>query len=138
MPESSTKASAFEYPTPLALTSSGAASGVQPLANGRLLLTLSSLTAPNELYVLRGLEDLDLLSSASRAAWHGDLERLTKFSADALEGKYLDAGEEFWFEGADHVQVQGWLLKPPGFKKGEAKKWPVAFLIHGGMYFVSF
>jgi poly(3-hydroxybutyrate) depolymerase len=28
--------------------------------------------------------------------------------------------------------VMGWVNKPPGFKEGQEKKWPLAFLIHGG------
>jgi dipeptidyl aminopeptidase/acylaminoacyl peptidase len=38
--------------------------------------------------------------------------------------------EEFWYEGADGDPVHGWLVKPPGFTA--KRKWPVAFIIHGG------
>lgn len=33
-------------------------------------------------------------------------------------------------KGADGTPVQMWILKPPGFDA--SKKWPVAFLVHGG------
>lgn len=123
-PESSTADPDFppEYQNPVELTSSGAAAGIQPLPNGRLVFTRSSLTTPNDVYVLRGLDSLS----------KPQVDQLTRFSADALEGKSLDAGEDFWFEGAEGNQVQGWIVKPPGFKKGEVKKWPVVMLIHGG------
>ncbi|KAI0947292.1 hypothetical protein AcW1_007551 [Taiwanofungus camphoratus] len=121
-----------EYRTPLALTSSGAASGIQLLSNGRLIFTRSSLTSPNDVYVMRGLEDLDLHSTASRESFRAQVEQLTRFSEDALKGKNLDAGEDFWFEGAEGQEVQGWIIKPPGFKEGEKKKWPVMLMIHGG------
>ena len=42
----------------------------------------------------------------------------------------LDEAEPFWFEGAEGVKVQGFLIKPPGFDP--AKKYPVKFLMHGG------
>ena len=50
---------------------------------------------------------------------------------DALLAK-LDrpALESFWFPSIGKVQVQGFLIKPPGFDP--AKKYPLKFLIHGG------
>ncbi len=38
--------------------------------------------------------------------------------------------EWFWFTGAEKKQVQGFIIKPPGFDP--AAKYPVKFLIHGG------
>ncbi|GBE85069.1 Dipeptidyl-peptidase 5 [Sparassis crispa] len=133
-PESYTTDPAFppEYRNPLALTSTGAATAVQPLPNGRLLFTYSSLTSPNDVYALRGLESLDLHSSTSRKTFKGKIERLTRFAENDLKEKSLSAGEDFWFEGALGKQVQGFILKPPGFKEGEKKKWPIVLLIHGG------
>lgn len=120
-----------EYREPLALTSTGAASGVQPLPNGRLLFTYNSLTSPNDVYVFRGLDDLDLHSD-SKKAFKGKVEQLTRFAENDLKGKSLSPGEDFWFEGAEGKKVQGFTLKPPGFKEGDKKKWPVVLLIHGG------
>ena len=62
----------------------------------------------------------------------GQVEQITRFTENSLKGKDLSAGEEFWFKGADDKNVQGWVLKPKGWKAGEKKKWPVALLIHGG------
>ncbi|KAH9941063.1 alpha/beta-hydrolase [Amylocystis lapponica] len=121
-----------EYRTPFALTTSGTAQGISSLPGGRLLFTRSSQATPNDAYVLYGLDNLDLSSNASRAAFKGEVKQYTSFSQDKLDGKYLDPGEDFWFEGAEGKQVHGWVLKPPGFTKGEAKKWPVVLLIHGG------
>ena len=47
------------------------------------------------------------------------------------KGKTLSPGEDFYFDGAEH-RIHGWVVKPPGFKEGEKKKWPVVLLIHGG------
>jgi dipeptidyl aminopeptidase/acylaminoacyl peptidase len=46
--------------------------------------------------------------------------------ADAQMGDY----EFYTFKGADDATVQGYVVKPVGYEKG--KKYPVAFIIHGG------
>jgi dipeptidyl aminopeptidase/acylaminoacyl peptidase len=46
--------------------------------------------------------------------------------ADARMGDF----EFFTFKGADSATVQGYVVKPAGYEKG--KRYPVAFLIHGG------
>jgi dipeptidyl aminopeptidase/acylaminoacyl peptidase len=38
--------------------------------------------------------------------------------------------ESVTVKGADDTPMQMWILKPPGFDPG--KKWPVAYLVHGG------
>jgi dipeptidyl aminopeptidase/acylaminoacyl peptidase len=38
--------------------------------------------------------------------------------------------ESVTVKGADDTPMQMWILKPPGFDP--AKKWPVAYLVHGG------
>ena len=60
--------------------------------------------------------------------------QITSFTSADLTSKYLAEGEEFWFKGALDRDVQGWIFKPKGFRKGEEKTWPVALLIHGGQY----
>jgi dipeptidyl aminopeptidase/acylaminoacyl peptidase len=50
---------------------------------------------------------------------------------DAIVGELeLPKMESFWFAGAEGTQVQGFILRPPGFDP--AKKYPVKFLMHGG------
>lgn len=61
-----------------------------------------------------------------------EIQKITHFTETDLKDKFLDSGEEFWFEGAEGNTVQGWAIKPKGFKAGEKKKWPVVLLIHGG------
>lgn len=120
-----------EYLEPVVLTSSGSVSGLQVLPTGRILFTHSSMITPNDVFVMRGLNSLDLLSE-SRHTFQGSVEQLTRFTEDELRSKNLQKAEEFWFEGAEGKQVQGWYLKPLGFKEGEEKKWPAVLLIHGG------
>ena len=47
-----------------------------------------------------------------------------------LQRFYTAPLESFWFTGAQHKKVQGFIVKPPNFDG--AKKYPVKFIIHGG------
>ncbi len=80
------------------------------------------MTSPNEVFVLRGLNETGKLV----------VDKLTKLADSGLHGKSLDSGDDFWFEGAEGKKVQGWTIKPPGFKSGDKKKWPILLAIHGG------
>ncbi|KAI0775548.1 alpha/beta-hydrolase [Trametes elegans] len=110
------------FRNPREITSSGAVSDIQPLSNGRLVFTRSSLTSPNDVFVLRDLDE----GGTPR------VDQLTRFAAAGLKGKSLAPGEDFWFEGAEGKKIHGWVIKPPGFKEGEKKKWPILLIIHGG------
>ncbi|KAJ6585138.1 alpha/beta-hydrolase [Mycena capillaripes] len=123
-----------KFSTPVTLVKSGASSGIQPLPNGRLLFSRSSFTSPNDVYLIRDLKSFEdeLQASEQTLEFKGKVEQITRFTADALEGKGLDEGEEFWFKGALDKDVQGWVLKPKGWSKDDKKKWPVVLLIHGG------
>ncbi|EGN98331.1 hypothetical protein SERLA73DRAFT_91651 [Serpula lacrymans var. lacrymans S7.3] len=122
-----------KYSTPVPLTDSRAASGVQILSNNRLVFTSSSLTTPNDVFIIRQLDRVEAdISSQAANVYRGQLEQVTRFTADSLQGKNLSEGEEFWFKGGDDIDVQGWILKPKGWKAGDEKKWPILLLIHGG------
>ncbi|KAH7912525.1 Alpha/Beta hydrolase protein [Hygrophoropsis aurantiaca] len=119
--------------TPIALTESHVASGLQVIQDNRLLFAMSSLTSPNDAFELR---HIDLLEEDIRNQrpniYRGELVQLTTFTASHLRGKTLSEGEEFWFKGAGDRDIQGWLMKPPGYSLSDKKKWPIALLIHGG------
>ncbi|KAI8929702.1 Alpha/Beta hydrolase protein [Entophlyctis helioformis] len=55
---------------------------------------------------------------------------ITSLNEDAISELNLSDPEELWFKGANNEKVHSWVLKPPGFDK--KKKYPLAFLIHGG------
>ena len=112
---------------PAPITTSGAVSGIQVLPHGRLLFTRSSLTSPNDVFVIRGLKE----QFASEHMADIKIEQLSKFSEEALHGKDLYPGEDFYFQGAEH-KIHGWVVKPSGWREGEKKKFPVVLLIHGG------
>ncbi|KIP05181.1 hypothetical protein PHLGIDRAFT_74637 [Phlebiopsis gigantea 11061_1 CR5-6] len=125
--ESTTHPDLSEKYVPQAITKSGAVSAIQVLPNGRILLSRSSSTSPNDVFVIRGLKE-----SFGEGDLKGiEVEQLTKFTSDALRGKALADAEEFYFDGAEQ-KVQGWIFKPIGFVEGVKKKYPVVLLIHGG------
>lgn len=125
-----------KYQKPIKLTNSRAASGIQTLSNGNVIFTQSSLTSPNDIFIIRGLAslraDIERENETNDITFKGTIEPITRITEGALKGKNLSAGEEFWFKGAEDKDVHGWVLKPKGWKAGEKKKWPVVLLIHGG------
>ena len=82
----------------------------------RLVFAQDSLTAPAEIYITK--------------PDGSDLQRLTHFNDERIKLARLSQPAEFFFTGAQGDRVQAWILKPVGFE--ENKKYPVAFVIHGG------
>lgn len=63
--------------------------------------------------------------------WHtGALAQRTSIHAAYMSSITTSPAEDFWFEGALGDQVMGWFVKPANFDP--ARKYPLAFLIHGG------
>jgi dipeptidyl aminopeptidase/acylaminoacyl peptidase len=60
----------------------------------------------------------------------GESRQLTDVNGDLLRGLELGEVEEVWFKGAAGNDLQGWILKPPGFDP--AGKYPSILEIHGG------
>ncbi|HKE48771.1 MAG TPA: S9 family peptidase [Rhodanobacteraceae bacterium] len=58
------------------------------------------------------------------------LKQITHFNAERLKNARFGDFEFFTFKGAGGDTVQGYIVKPVGFKAG--RKYPVAFVIHGG------
>ncbi len=56
--------------------------------------------------------------------------RLTQTNDELVGELALQPAEPFWFEGARGTDIQGFLVKPPGFD--ESRRYPVVFLVHGG------
>ena len=59
-----------------------------------------------------------------------NLKQITRFNSARLKDIRTGEFEFFNFTGAEGATVQGYVVKPVGFKSG--KKYPVAFIIHGG------
>jgi len=60
----------------------------------------------------------------------GQARQLSAVNSKLLRGLDLGEIEEVWFEGAAGNDLQGWILKPPGFEPG--KQYPSILEIHGG------
>jgi dipeptidyl aminopeptidase/acylaminoacyl peptidase len=78
--------------------------------------TWANLGAPADLYV----------TSISG----GPPRRLTGVNESLLEERALGAFEQFSFKGWNDETVYGYVVKPYGF--AAAKRFPVAFIVHGG------
>ncbi len=85
-------------------------------SRGRLVYGQDSLVSPAEIVTCR----LD----------GTDARALTRVNAARLEAVKMSRPEEFWFKGAMDERVHGWILKPVDFQEG--RKYPLAFLVHGG------
>ena len=85
---------------------------------GTLVFTRMSVQAPNEIYKI------------SLSGEKADAVELSHLNDAVLSQVELPAQETFWFTGAEKTQVEGFLIKPPGFNPSQ--KYPVKFLIHGG------
>jgi dipeptidyl aminopeptidase/acylaminoacyl peptidase len=81
-----------------------------------LILGKESINMPNELF------SMDVNGR--------NLKQLTTINTGRILQLEMNALEDFWFEGAEGVRVQGFLLKPPFFDA--TIKYPMIFLVHGG------
>jgi dipeptidyl aminopeptidase/acylaminoacyl peptidase len=90
---------------------SGAAKGVE-----RIVYGLDTLLAPVELFSVR--------------ADGSDVRRLTNINGEKTAAARMGKPEQFTFEGANGDTVYAYVVTPSDFDP--AKKYPVAFLIHGG------
>jgi len=98
------------------LVANGQVSSPAPVAGGRIVYGLDHLQAPLELWTIRND------GSAPRP--------LTRINAARLAAARMGAFEQFSFKGWNDETVYGYVVKPVDFDP--AKKYPVAFLIHGG------
>ena len=60
----------------------------------------------------------------------GGSRKLTGFNQSLFRAIDLGDVEEVWFKGPDNNDLQGWIIKPPGFS--ETRKYPSILEIHGG------
>jgi len=86
------------------------------IAGQQITFAMNHLKSPNELYSVQ---------SDGR-----QLEPITRINADQLAAARMGDFEQFTFPGFNDKTVYAYALKPVDFDP--AKKYPVAFLIHGG------
>ncbi|KAK9765813.1 Dipeptidyl-peptidase 5 [Basidiobolus ranarum] len=99
-----------------AITQKGNTVSVSVLNKDTLFLTQNAMHHPNEYYTIKTNGK--------------DLKQVSRLHAAKTKDLYLPEAEEFWFTGAKGDKVHGWILKPYNFDP--KKKYPVAFLVHGG------
>ena len=87
---------------------------------GKFVCMRSSLAFPGEI----------LIGGPQSSAGTLDIGRLHSANTEMLAKLNLNKPESVLIEVEGGVKMQMWILKPPGFDP--AKKWPVAFLVHGG------
>nr|WP_233520581.1 S9 family peptidase [Flocculibacter collagenilyticus] len=95
--------------------SSGYASDVQ-LVGDSLLFTKHSLSHPKDVYMI------------SREG--NNIRQITDVNKDKLDNIKFGEYQQFNFKGWNDETVYGYWLKPANYQAG--KKYPVAFLVHGG------
>jgi dipeptidyl aminopeptidase/acylaminoacyl peptidase len=84
-----------------------------------LYFTRMSAEAPNEIWRVHVSAGPD-----------EDAQRMTHVNEPLLSTIDMQPLESFTFKGANNDEVQGFMIKPPGFDP--SKKYPLKFLIHGG------
>jgi dipeptidyl aminopeptidase/acylaminoacyl peptidase len=90
---------------------------VAPQASGgRIVYLLDSMKGPAELRAVR--------------ADGGDVKKVTGINDGRLASVRIGEPEQFSFKGANGDTVYAWIVRPVDFDP--ARKYPVAFLIHGG------
>jgi acylaminoacyl-peptidase len=97
------------------ITGQGHVSAVEQTPSG-FVLAMDSLTSPSELFVktFRGREMPIQITDVN----------------PELDARTFGEAEQFSFEGWNNETVHGYVIKPAGYVEG--RKYPVAFLIHGG------
>jgi dipeptidyl aminopeptidase/acylaminoacyl peptidase len=94
----------------------GTMAAPQVLPGGGLLFGMHSLLGPTEIYTI---------GSDGK-----DLRRVTRLNDDKVAAARFGKPEQFSFKGAKGDTVHGYVVYPVDFDS--SKKYPVAFLIHGG------
>jgi dipeptidyl aminopeptidase/acylaminoacyl peptidase len=91
------------------------------VVRGRVLyFSRNSISAPSEIWGIEVPEELAPF----------DAVQVTHMNDALLSQIDMQPLESFTFKGANNEDVQGFLVKPPGFDP--AKRYPLKFLIHGG------
>ena len=96
-------------------------------ANDALFFSIASICAPNEISLMRFPQTNNPYNVPGAAPYGA---RVTHMNDALLSQTDMQPLESFTFKGANNDDVQGFMVKPPGFDP--KKKYPLKFLIHGG------
>ncbi len=98
-----------------AIVEQGTVAAFAPAAD-RIIFERNTLTSPSEIYSVK--------------ADGTDEQAVTKINAAKVAAVRMGQPEQYSFKGANNDTVYGYVVKPADFDP--ARKYPVAFLIHGG------
>src|SRR5207249_4121291 len=93
----------------------------EEFVNANLFYSKTAIASPAEIWKVN-LPGNVAIDSVSEQVTHMNDAVLSKIDMQPLES--------FTFKGANNEEVQGFMVKPPGFDP--TKKYPLKFLIHGG------
>jgi dipeptidyl aminopeptidase/acylaminoacyl peptidase len=96
------------------ISGAGAVADFSPAARGTVAVW-HDLANPPDLYLLTG---------------RGESRRLTQSNSTLLGARKLGGFEQFSFKGWNDETVHGYVVNPPDASKD--KKYPIAFIVHGG------
>ena len=100
--------------------------------NGALAYLWSTPTAPTEAYLLPTPVSAEPRRPSEEATDGSEGRALSHFNDQWRASRNLADAEEFWYRGADDWEVQGWVMKPAGFRPEGS--YPLILEIHGGPY----
>ena len=112
--------------------------GVEQVTMGNHMLSVSSIEGDMAVGTLSSYHEPGDLVAFSLSS-PGEVTQLTDVNADVLAGVALGEVEEVWYKSVEDYDIQGWIIKPPGFDP--SRKYPMILAIHGGphgMYNVGF
>jgi dipeptidyl aminopeptidase/acylaminoacyl peptidase len=92
--------------------------------------SVTSLSASNDGTLVAMDASLAAPPEVVRLTRPGGTTRLTSHARSRLQDHAMPTRESFTWEGALGCEVQGWIVKPPGFDAG--KVYPMIVFIHGG------
>ena len=98
-------------------------------SDGTLAYLWTTPTSPAEVYIsptgVSGMTEGNALEGSQGRA-------LSHFNDEWRTSRQLTDTEEFWYQGADDWDVQGWIMKPADFRPDG--RYPLVLEIHGGPY----
>jgi acylaminoacyl-peptidase len=102
-----------------------------------LVFTRSTMMKPKEIYKLEvtAWDNLKIENENKKPMGNPPksetyLTQITYVNSEFDNEVAVSEPEEFYFKGYNNDLIHGWFLKPVNFEK--SKKYPLAFLIHGG------
>jgi dipeptidyl aminopeptidase/acylaminoacyl peptidase len=92
-------------------------------------LTLSDVSSPAELWLVSLLTTEGIVTDSSKAVLH------SRHNAALLNSLELVEPEELRFKSFDGTPIQGWFIKPVGWRSD--RKYPLILSVHGGPHGMS-